>query len=225
MTFLELCQRTAQECGVSRSSTSPTTVTGQTGELDKIIDWVLTSYEDIQDKHGTWNFLRFDFSFPTIASTSTYLPSAVSLDEHLRWKENTLRGYLTSAGVAGQQRLQYEDWDCFRDGRQIGTIATGRPTEFSIRPDKSLVFYPTPGAIYTITGEYFKRAQTMTADANEPLIPRPFQMAIVWGAVMYYAADQGAAELYAAAEQKHRKIMGKLESDQLPRFTLGGPMA
>lgn len=222
MNFLSICQRTRQECSISGAG--PVAVTNQTGEMGKIVAWVLTAYEDIQGKHPNWNFLRADFSFPTISSTSTYLPSAVNLAEHATWKTDGFRAYLTSAGVGGQARLFAYDWDCFRDLRQIGTIQEGMPTEFSVRPDKSVVFWPTPNAIYTVTGEYFKHAQTMTENANEPLIPSQFQMAIVWKAVMYYAADQGAGELYQSAEKEFNRLMRRLEKDQLPKIKIGGSL-
>jgi hypothetical protein len=223
MNFLQICQRARQEASIS--GTGPSTVVSQTGELGKLIAWVLTAYQDIQDKHTSWNFLRFDFEFPTIATSSTYLPSAVSLAEHARWKDDSLRIYLTSGGVSGQRRLRYRDWDWFRDYRQIGAIQTGQPIEFSIRPDKSLVFWPTPDAIYTVTGEYWMRAQTMSANSDEPLIPAQFHMAMVWKALMYYAADQGAAEVYTSAQTEFTRLMGKLETDQLPRIRLGGALA
>ena len=223
MNFLQLCQRTRQEASIS--GTGPTTVAGQAGELGKIVDWVLTAYEDIQDETKAWGFLRFDFSFPTIAASSTYLPSAVSLSEHGKWKSDSLRCYLTATGVSDEQFLTERDWNMFRDVNLLGTIQSGRPSEFAIRPDESLVFWPTPAAIYTVVGEYWKRPQTMSANADEPLFDRTFHMAIVWKAVMYYATDQGAAELYATSEREFKRILRKIKRKYLPTFTLGGPLA
>ncbi len=222
MNFLQLCQRTRQEAGIS--GTGPTTVASQTGELGKVVDWVLTAYEDIQDESKAWRFLRFDFSFPMIAASSTYLPSAVALAEHAKWKSDSLRCYLTATGVSDEQFLVECDWDTFRNDRLLGTIQAGRPSEFAIRPDESLVFWPTPDAIYTAVGEYWKRPQTMTVNADEPLFDRTFHMAIVWKAVMYYATDQGAAELYATSEREYKRVLRKLKRKYLPTFTLGGPL-
>lgn len=191
--------------------------------MGKIVDWADSSYQDIQNLHSDWDFLRFDFSFSTIASTATYLTSAVALDELATWKQDSVRAYLTS--LADQSRLDPGPWDVFRDLRQFGVIPEERPTEFSIKPDKSIVFWPTPNDIFTITGEYWKRAQTMTANVDEPLIPSQFQMAIVWKAVQYYAADQGAAELYATAEREYMRLIRKLELHSLPKLMMAGPLA
>lgn len=219
-TFLQLCQRVRQEAGISGSG--PVTTANQSGEMGKIVAWVLSAYQDIQDRHDNWNFLRSDFSFPTIANVNAYLPTAVSLPELATWRKESIRLY---SALADEVALVPMDWDTMRDYRLKGVIPTGRPGEFSISPSKELVLWPTPDAIYTVTGEYFQRAQTMTANADDPLIPSQHHMAIVWKAVMYYAGDQGASELYAVAEREYKRILHKLEQDCLPRMILGGALA
>lgn len=223
MDFLAICKRARQEAGIS--GTGPVTVTSQTGELGKIVDWVLAAYQDVQNKHASWNFMRFDFSFPTIAATSTYLPSAVNLSEHARWETRDMRAYLTATGVSDENRLTCRPWPELKAHRLIGSVQSGKPIEFAVRPDKSLVFWPTPDAVYTTVGEYWKRAQTMSANADEPLIPDEFRMILVWGAVRYYAGDQGAAELFALADQNYNRLMRDLERDQLPSVELAGALA
>lgn len=225
MNFLEICQRAALESGVSRSTSGPVSVLSQTGEMGKIVTWVLAAYQDVQNKHAMWDFLRFDFSFNTIASTSTYLPSAVSLEELATWEAKDMRVYLTATGVSDELRLKSRDWVYLKANRLIGTVQSGKPYEVAVRPSKALVFWPTPDAVYTVTGEYWKRAQTMAANADEPLVPEQFHMIIVWGAVRYYAGDQGAAELYALADQNYNRLMKKLELDQLPQILMAGALA
>ena len=219
MNFLQLCQAVRREAGISGSG--PTTTVSQTGELGKIVEWVLMAYQDIQIINPTWNFLRADFSFQTIAATSDYLPTAISLDELSQWNVDGIRSYLTSSGVAGERSLHPMSWEWLREVRLFGTISSGPPVELAIRPSKAIVLWPTPDAAYTITGEYWKRPQTMTANTDEPLIKDAFQMAIVWKAVKYYAADQGAAELYATASINYTHILNRLENDQLPEITFG----
>ena len=49
MNFLSLCQRLRSEARIP--GTGPSSVTGQTGELAKIVEWITTAYEDIQANH------------------------------------------------------------------------------------------------------------------------------------------------------------------------------
>lgn len=218
MNRLQIAQRVRQEAGISGSG--PVTTIAQTGEMGKIVDWVDAAYQDIQNLYD-WNFLRFDFSFPTIASSSTYTPTAAGFPELAKWKQDSMRIYLIPSD---ESIIYYQEWDYFRDSRLIGTIPTGRPSEFSTRPDKSIVLWQTPNAIFTVVGEYFKRAQTMTANADEPNLPSQFHMAIVWKAVQYYAGDQGAAELYAIAHNEYTSILRKLKKDQLPLISMAGSL-
>jgi hypothetical protein len=94
--FLELCQDLAQEAGIS-DGTMPTSVTSQTGEMKRVVDWIARAYRWVQRKHSNWNFLRNDFSFNTVAGTSNYLYTSASA-EHQRWKLETFRCYLTAPG-------------------------------------------------------------------------------------------------------------------------------
>jgi len=190
--------------------------------MGKIVDWCASSYQDIQDANPQWNFLRNDFSFQTIAAVSAYLPSAVSLTEHGSWKEDSMRAYLAS--TSDEQELGRMTWDDMRKYRLFGPIQSGKPWEVAVKPDKSLVFYPTPDAIYTVYGEYWKRPQVMSANSDEPVFPAQFHMLIVWGAVRYYAGDQGAAELYALADQNYRHMMRSLIAYDLPELECGGTL-
>jgi len=223
-TFLSLCVDMRQEAGVT--SAGPSAVTGQTGEMKRIVDWVSRAYKDIQNKHREWDFLRQDFSFPTIANTSTYLPSAISLDELNAWKTDSIRCYLTVTGVTDEQCLTECSWPVFRDRYLLGgnRSQTGRPTVFAIKPDKSIIFWPLPSASYTVVGEYFLRAQTMMANSDEPLIPDEFHAIIMWRALMYYAGFEAAPEVYAQADKEYKALLYELQRDQRPPVLLGGPL-
>lgn len=213
MNYLQLCQRTGLECGISGTIVS---VSGQTGEWGEVVTWVGWAYEDIQASKQMWDFLRNDFTFATIASTSTYSKTAVSLDELANWKVDSLRISLDT--LNDEQWLTYMPWSFFRDSRFFGSsrTVTGRPSEFSVKPDKSLIVWPLPDNEYDINGEYFKRPQSMTANADEPLIPKQFHMAIVWRAVMGYARFHESQYLLETARREFKAIFSDLQQDQLP---------
>ncbi len=59
-TFLELVQRTASECSVSL--TGPSAVTGQTGRLGQVVNWVNSAWMDVQTRHDDWKFMRGSFT-------------------------------------------------------------------------------------------------------------------------------------------------------------------
>jgi hypothetical protein len=69
MNYLQLCQRVAQEAGIV--GTFPTTTTGQTGELKRIVDWVAEAYTNLQNETN-WRWLRKRAVFNTVANQREY---------------------------------------------------------------------------------------------------------------------------------------------------------
>lgn len=209
------------------SGVGPATVLSQVGEYKSVVDWIESAYEDIQNLHPDWYFLRTDLSFQTIAATSNYVKTAIGADEHGEWIGDSFRCYLTSAGVGGEQFMEWARWEDFRDVYLMGAnrAITGVPHVISQKPDTSLIVWPTPDAAYTINGEYFKRAQTMAGNTDIPIIPVKYHMIIVWRALMFYAGQNNAPEIYAVAQKEYKRILNLLQASQLPEVTLGGPLA
>ncbi len=225
-TRLELTVDLRREAGAS--GTGPSSTISQTGESARLVEWIDTAYEAVQSLHGgRWHFLRTEFSFNTIANTGNYTKAAAGLTELGSWKEDTLRCYLAATGVSDEQELEYVAWDEFRFvyGRGTSSTQTGRPSLFTIKPNNSLTFWPIPSAIYTVTGEYFKRPQAMSADADEPLIPQQFQPVIVWKALMLYGAYTAADEKYSHGQNEYRAVLHQLVRHQLDRVRYGSPLA
>lgn len=209
------------------TGTGPATTVAQVGEYGRIVEWIESAYQKIQNLHPNWDFLRADFSFATAASTANYTKTTAGVAELGTWKTDTFRCYLTASGVSDQQEIDYVPWAEFRESYSLGSLSTqeGRPDLFTIKPDQSVTFWPIPNDIYTVTGEYFKRAQTLSADASEPLIPLAFQDVIVWRALMFYGAYAGADEKYAHGQNEYKQVLAKLELNQLPAMEMAGPLA
>jgi len=222
MDFLGLCQRLHSEAGVSGSA--HTTVIGQTGMLLRLVNWALTAYEDIQNLHPDWKFLRKAFSFPTVAATQNYTLATLGFTDLNSWISNDVRIY---SAVADETRLTYIPFDAFKYTYQIGPNRTseGRSTLFSIESDNSISLWQLPDAVYTVNGDYFQKAGDMTLDVDEPIIPSEYHMIIVWRALMFYGAKEGADEVYAHGQNEYKNILRRLRFSQLPKMGWGPPLA
>lgn len=220
MTFLELCTTLRQESGIAGAG--PTTTSGQSGELERIVNWVKQAYVDIQDNNASWRFLRATFSFNCTPSVQSYNASSVPLIAN--WKPLSIRLYLTT--VANEWFIDYVPWEEFRESRLFGTARTqtGRPVECTINPANELVFWPIPDVAYTISGEYFRTAHTFTADSDTPLFPR-FHMCIVFNALKRYASYVSDPSIYAYAQAEYAKVYARLENEQLEQIKFSGSLA
>lgn len=228
MNRLQLVQRLHAEAAATGSS--PTTTLSQTGEALRLVDWIDQAYEDIQNLHTEWDFLRHDFSFSLTVNDRDYTPTEAGYSELNAWSiSDTGQDVTIYDSRADESFLIYEPWVQFRRVYLIGNnfSQTGRPYHFSVKPDKTIIFDLLPNDTYTVSGEYFKRYQAMAAsNTAEPLIPTQYRMIIVWRALMFYAAYEGADEVYSHGNNEYGKLLAELELDQLPMPSfLHGPVA
>ena len=228
MNRLQLVQRLNQEAA-STGDTISTTLS-QTGLIQRLIDWVDTAYQDIQAMRLDWDFLRTEFSFSMVVGTREYSKATLGYDDLSAWKVDDIRVY---DDVSDEDYLIFEEYDTFKRIYLLGNYRalTGRPSSFSVKPDGSIIFDLLADDTYTINGEYYKIADVMdstgaTANTDEPIIPVPYQMAIVWRALMFYGAYEGADDVYSHGEKEFRRVLSQLELNQTPKQSfLSRPIA
>ena len=81
-TYLEICKRVRQEAGIA--GTGPASVLNQTGEYKRVVDWVASAWEDLQNKRSDWLWMQGDFTFVTIASQDSYTPVEAGIATRFR---------------------------------------------------------------------------------------------------------------------------------------------
>ena len=224
-TYLELTNSLILEAGVSSSTLAA--LTGVSGELLRLKNWIAQADLEIQELHFDWQFLREDVSFQTVAGQAHYTLVESGTTDLSEWKLDSFRTYLTSGGYGNETFLSEKNWDEFRDVYLFNTYRTtqSRPIAIAEKPDKSLYLGPAPNDIYTITGEYYRTPTTLSADADVSDIPPRFHMAIVYKAMMYYGALEAAPEVYQSGEKQFNDMILKLEMNQLPAGFVGAPLA
>lgn len=226
MNFLQLVQRLRRKCRVAGSG--PTTVVGaQAEENARLIDWTNEAWNDIQTIRPDWQWMRTTCSFTTTTLQSSYTPTQVGLTDFGNWKVDSFRNYVTAAGLASEilmDDLAYDDW---RNTYLFGAtrFTATRPTQVAIAPDFSVCLGPVPAAGYTVTGEYYRVPSEMAANADTPAIPLQYHMIIIYRAMMYYGASEGASEVYQEGELEYKKMLNRLAMQQLVDISLGGALA
>jgi len=227
MNKLQLFQRLKTEAGVSGNV--PISTEGQTGQLGQLVNWIDTAYQDIQLLHDDWPFMQKEFSFETISGKANYTPEEAGITNLLKWKTNTydaLRCYKSASGVSNEQIIVQYNWDNFKRIFLIGNARnqTGRPKYYTIKPNNSILFSPTPDDVYTVNGEYFQTPDVFIDDNSEPIFPSQYHLAIVWRALMFFGAYESAQERYSHGQNEFKRILRKMERDRLPAITWGAPL-
>lgn len=250
MTFLQLVQRTARECRVNTSSL--TSVLNQTGDRQRIVDWVADAWFDIQAAHQDWKFLRATATWATVASQAQYttLQCGITASTFGKWIPESFRNYLSSGSsmawgddawgdspydgsTAGggyateifMDEMPYASW---RDLWLFGAnrSVTSRPLYFAINPADGIALGPAPLAGYTILGDYYTSPVRMAADDDQHTLPTKHNdMIIVYKAMMSYGEHWSAAEVYGRGERGYKRHLASLEIDQLPAMTFCGALS
>ena len=230
MNFLQLVNRTRVECGVSGANTPLLTAQSLTGESARIASWVNASWVDVQTTKEDWQWMRNPFEFNTVTQQQTYTPTQVGVAATFgNWKRDSFRCSSVGQNYRDEQLMNYMDYTTFRNLYQYANMRTTymRPVVVSIVPgaDKSLAFGATPDQPYVITGEYYIKPTEMSADTDTPIIPDRYHLIIVYRAMMQYAGFNAASEVYQRGELEFRRLMNRLNIDQLPTITSGPPLA
>ncbi len=223
MNFLTLCRRTASKAGIAGAISS---VTGQSGEAGRVVDWVNESWRQVQE-HRRWNWLLSTFSFQTVAGQMAYTPTQAGATDVSSWELDTFRSFLTSTGVAGELYLEHVDYKTFRDIYQFSVEPQAQPNKFAIRPeDQAILLAQTPDAIYTVDGKYWRTNTEMADNTDVPTgLPADYHWLVVYGALMLYAEYEEAGGVYNAAKVNYDRLMGQMELKWLPEMDIAEPLA
>lgn len=225
MNFIQLAQRLRMECGVSGNG--PSTVISQSGEMERLVEWIRTADYELQLEHPDFDWMRTTVQFNTVAGQPTYTLTDIAITNHGKWKMDSFRSYETAVGTNSELFLSRMMYDAWRDMYQYNAIrdTANRPIAIAQSPDKSLCLGPKPDKVYTVVGEYWKTPTAMVADTDIPALPERYHMAIVYRAMMDYAAYEAAAETMLRGDTKYKEMLRRIEADQIPTVMLAGALA
>ncbi|RMD93747.1 MAG: hypothetical protein D6811_04310 [Alphaproteobacteria bacterium] len=233
-TYLQLCQDVARESGTVPTIGAPTTVSGQTGRLARIVTWVKDAWVDIQKQRPDWQWMLDEWSGTLTANTQRYSAASFSIDSRFsRWVLTDRQGnsalscYKTSDGQTGEYELTIVPWMAFRRNYLRGSAAsrTGRPQAVAVDDQQQLVFYPIPDAGYTVNGFYHKSPQVLASDSDVPECPAEFHAAIKWRALLYLGAYDEAPDQMGFWNQQLMRTIGEMVRHQVPPIEAPGALA
>lgn len=210
-----------------------TTTVSQTGYLYEITQWVQDAYRDIQNEQDQWLFrtkqgtLNCTPNGTSSFSKTTIQGQITDYDRQLFFVlPNTARYllcYSTTGGVASAAYVDYVPYQRWRGQLDRGTIPSGQPQYFTVKPDDSLQFYPTPDTgdvtnanVYNILMDYYRTIDVLSADASTPIFPSDYHEAIAWKAIMYWSTIRQSEARYQLANREYERTLNDMRHSQLP---------
>jgi hypothetical protein len=228
MNYLELCADLHLQAGIS--GTAPSSVTGQTGENKRIVNWVKRAWTDIQTMRSDWLFLKESFTLDTVSGQSSYNIADLVLggslaDSRFRlFDKKSFRIYKSSIGEVDEVDLCFSKYEDFRSAFIVGQQVQGRPDYFTVTPSNTLYLDPIPDDVYRITGEFIKTPQVLTGNTDVPELPAHFHDLIIYHALIAYAYFEAASEVVEYAKEQKKLLMNALLREQLPDVSLAGSL-
>lgn len=206
MNYLELCREVRLRAGVAGSG--PVSVTGQTGIMEKIVSWTAEAYVDVQAEQARYMFLWNRSSPSTIPGQRAYTPAELSAPGLNVIADLRLQG--------ASDAMVFVNWNVWLTEYDNRT-ETGTPRVYSVAPNNQVFLHPQPVEIQALSLTYFRSPVEFQTATSEPVFEE-HQRAIVWKAVMYFAADQEDNLLYNRAETNYTEKLNALNRKYLPQI-------
>jgi hypothetical protein len=205
LNFLNLTKRLLQICGVAGTIS---TISNQTGELLRLVNYIEDAYQDVLNYSDHWNFLWSSFSAEV--SGTEFTLTDLGITEFNRFDYTTIRG--------NSKPLTYLPYHEFKHTSTLGECFWNTSEVFTITPDKKIKF----NSIFTgtLSGEYYKSPSIVSTDEDIPLIPEQFQMIIVYRAAMFYAVYTAEPDKYTDAFANYDKILNRMIINETPMLTV-----
>lgn len=220
MTFLDLCQLLVRETGLAGNG--PTSVSTQVGILKKVVDWVSRAYEDVQNEEENWRWLWRKTTLVTEVGKREYTPAELGLTDFNQWIEQS---FFARRPVETQRfPLEYMDYEQFNNMFLVNQDS--QPLIYTFLPNKNLMIDVAPRAAETWEFEYWRVPFEFVNNGDTPAFPSHHHKIILYRAMMLYAADEEAPNIYADAQTQYDKRLSKLRDAELvePHFH-GVPLA
>lgn len=221
MDYLALCKRARMEFGIAGDG--PAAVTGQSGQLEKVVTYVSQAWQDIQTFRTNWDFMWKQFEFDTVVATRDYSAAAAGISDLEYWDTSSFMIYEKALGESDQNELEYMPYSKWRAdyARRLNERSDDRPILITQLPDQQIRFEPRPDKIYTINGDYKRDLQELTANGDTPEdLPDRFHIMIVYKAMEHWGLHEDAPEISQRAEEQLNFWWPLLEDYALPEVTI-----
>ena len=208
-TFLELCQQLHSDTGTA--GVLATTV-DQTGQLKRIVDYIVKANRKIQRRKANWKFLWAEWEYTIVVDTSEFSPpdGIGSFDQTSFWVD---------VGTDDARKLNWIDHKEWREVYQNEYTESDESSFVTIKPNGRLAILPIPDsdtAGSVVTCDYWRAPVDLSGDTYISLIPEQFHDAIVSLAKMYFAEKKHDTGLYNSAFIEHESIYSELKAYSLP---------
>lgn len=209
MNFLELCQKVASESGIT--ATGPTSVSGQTGILSKVISWVRQADLEVQLERSDWSFLWKTTQSVLVVNEREYLQADLGASDI----------NIMHLAFIGGREAEVLDWTHYvslyrKTGKQDQTANV--PSVITRAPNGKFIVFPVPLTACAIEIDYSAEPAALVNNLDISTVPVKFHYAIVEKALMKYAEHEEDGNRYNQARLNYLDWLNVMGRDSKPKM-------
>lgn len=221
MNFLQLVNSLERESGTVFKNQRLGSVINAPGRQEKMVAWVVEAWRLIQTSRSDWRWMRREFEAPLVAATARYDAASLGITDFSHWvpDDDAYTVYDPDQPRADVELclLPFDRWKA----RWVrGAHDAQQPREIAFDYDNRLCVGPKPDKAHILTGEYFRVAQTLAADADVPICPSEHHMTIVWRALMLLGDHDEAPAAVSTGKAKYEACLRTLVDSTMEQCTL-----
>jgi len=206
-TFLDMCQNVSRD---QNTGGSLSTVSGQIGLFDKLVNFVAQADYDIQKLSTNWKFLLKEWELLTVLGQALYDPPSDIGDFDTQ-------SFWIFAGTTDACHLEYADYKEWRDNLRHSYLTNDDPCFVTLKPSGGVLLSPAPDTNGDkITCDYWRRPVRMVNDSDISIIPEMYLATVESLAKMYLAENRHDNGWYQSNFAKFQTGLLDLNSGQLP---------
>lgn len=221
MDFLEIVNKVRIEAGASGRTIE--TVQGTLpAEIQRLKNWTIDAWNDIQMMHPHWNFHYIESTHDCEVGLAILNQTEYAAGDVAEWMVNSFRIALPGETRRESQPLLYLNYYDWRDNAGLLVEESRKPDSFTVHPRTEAVHLSsTPDLAYLLWYDYRRTPQSLEANTDVPIIPARYHDLIVAWAVKKYGWHEAASEKLQSANEVINRLLPALELDQLDEVTLG----
>lgn len=208
-TFLELCTEFHRDLGMGGSLSA---VSGQTGMLSRVVNWIADADYKIKTSRGDWNFMWAEGTRTLALGTATYDPPTLlgKFDVSSFWIDS---------GTDDAAPVSHVPYREYMHSHKHVNIDADSPDFLTVRPDQKYTIVPTPDSATdgkVLSFDYWKVPTRLANNSDVSAIPLQFHEIIIWRAKMYHAAWRRDNGSYAEAQTEFARMFLELVAHSSP---------
>lgn len=221
MTFLELCEKLRKRTGTGGGEM--TDVTGLSGALARLTDYVNDAWVTIQASRRDWSFRWGEFASTLNSGSQVYDMDSIIGSSIIKNIQPAILTLEKATDTNSRARLTLMDYQYFEDTFGHSPAASGRPVYVTIEPPgKKVKFNTTLDVNYILRGKYQKILQELSSKDDTPTLPDEYHLAIFWLALRMWAEFEEADLIYKLADREFENWQTRMVNDLVPKVLVGG---